>query len=218
MVAVIFCSILFLLTRTLRLLILTVDFQLTSVRLCLTKPACCHTAANLTTYLLPTINLINLIYFTSSAYWLTLILRQNKFLTKQRTSRSKSFNFHFPFSRRQFVDSRDNQNLSTFHPYSENFISIFHDLECIVEYHSVEIFENFHVCRCKFCSRDACAALTLSCASAKINQNWNVIAERRACEFARVREPSFRRHGFVVYRASHRVSILRSCAGWPDFS
>lgn len=68
MVAVIFCSILFLLTRTLRLLILTVDFQLTSVRLCLTKPVCCHTAANLTTYLLPTINLINLIYFTSSAY------------------------------------------------------------------------------------------------------------------------------------------------------
>lgn len=35
-----------------------------------------------------------------------------------------------------------------------------------------------------------CAALTLSCASVKINQNWNVIVERRACEFARVREPS----------------------------
>lgn len=84
------------------------------------------------------------------------------------------------------------------------------DGECI------EIFENFHVCRCKFCSRVACAALTLSCTSAKINQNWNVIAERRACEFARVREPSsrrtFRRHGSVVHRASHRVSILRCVA------
>lgn len=54
MVAVIFCSILFLLTRMLRLLILTVDFQLTSAHSCLTKPACCHTAANLITYLLPT--------------------------------------------------------------------------------------------------------------------------------------------------------------------
>lgn len=58
MLAVIFCSILFLLTRMLRLLILTVDFQLTSVRLCLTKPA--YTAANLITYLLPTINSIKI--------------------------------------------------------------------------------------------------------------------------------------------------------------
>ena len=65
MLAVIFCSILFLLTRMLRLLILTVDFQLTSVRLCLTKSAY---TANLTTYLLPTINSIK----TYSSFYLYL--------------------------------------------------------------------------------------------------------------------------------------------------
>lgn len=52
---------------------------------------------------------------------------------------------------------------------------------------------------------------TLSCASAKINQNQNVIAERRACEFARVREHPRREYAVP----SRSLTVFDFAFLWP---